>query len=89
MLEDGEGEPADAKEALYWFNRAADHGSGDGVFNIARLCDSSFKNALGTQEDAQLALKLYKKAAAMGVVEAELKVKKIQTLQRFIYRSTL
>ncbi len=84
MLEDGEGEPEDLKEAAYWFNRAADHGSADAVYNCARMYDDRCK-ILGQDDAQQTALKLYKKAASMGVVEASLKVKKIKTMQRLRY----
>ena len=84
MLEDGEGEVEDIEESLYWYNRSAEHGNGDAVYNIARLYDNSVKGAATLEQNPQLALQLYKKAAVMGVIEAEIKAKKIENLQRLL-----
>jgi len=55
----GQGLPADASQALAWYQRAADLGDCAAQFNLG----SMYANAQGTAQDYGLALQWYRAAA--------------------------
>ena len=56
---DGLGVEKDLSKALYWTQRAAEHGDRDGQFNLAWF----YEEAIGVKQDMEKAKYWYKKAA--------------------------
>ena len=54
----GRGVKQDHKKAAYWFKKAADNGSTEGMFNLALISES----AVGTRRNLALAARLYLQA---------------------------
>ena len=65
-LGDEEGLPADYKEALIWFKKAAEMGNTDAMINIGDM----YKEGYGVPEDYSEAMRWYKKAAELGDTDA-------------------
>ena len=56
---EGLGVEKDLSKALYWTERAAEHGDRDGQYNLAWFCDEG----IGTEKDAEKAKYWYGQAA--------------------------
>ncbi|MGN0750366.1 MAG: hypothetical protein ACI4LS_07745 [Treponema sp.] len=60
------------KIAFYWFNRSANNGNGNAIYEVAKRYDEG----LGVEKNADLAQTYYKKAyITYGILEAQKKIK--------------
>ena len=60
------------KIAFYWFNRSANNGNGNAIYEVANRYDEG----LGVEKDADLAQTYYKKAyITYGILDAQKKIK--------------
>ena len=69
----GEGAPQNEKKAYEYINAAATKGHGGAIYALA----SMYEKGAGVKEDKEKAIELYQKAAALGIKEAEKKLKKM------------
>jgi len=70
MYENGKGVKQDFKEALKWFQKAADQGGPEAQTNVG----STYYEGKGVKQDFKEALKWYKKAADQGFPRAQFNV---------------
>ena len=63
----GRGVKQDHKKAAYWYRKAAESGSADGMFNYALISESG----VGTRRNTARALRLYLQAANTGHLQAQ------------------
>ena len=67
MYDSGEGVPQDRRQALYWYQRAAELGDAGGMFNVA----VSYDSGTGVSRDSVAAAHWYARAAARHFGRAE------------------
>ncbi|GAB5361915.1 hypothetical protein AAMO2058_000753900 [Amorphochlora amoebiformis] len=74
MYEEGHGVEADEKRARYFYERAAQNGSGDGMVNLSIFYE--FGKG-GLKKDKKMALELLEKASLLGSFQAKVKMVKL------------
>jgi uncharacterized protein len=67
-LATGEETEVDRKQAIYWYQRAADSGSSEALYNLAMM----YLFGEGVEEDTQRAVDMLSKAAIDGSTDANL-----------------
>ena len=76
MNEQGRGvDKADASEAVRWYRSGADAGYPNSIYNLGRM----YENGTGVPTDVNEAIKLYQKAAGLGIKEAKDRLDRIRT----------
>jgi hypothetical protein len=73
MYYNGNGVIQDYKQAVAWYQKAADQGNAGAQYNLGFM----YKNGYGVNKDSKQAVAWYQKAADQGDVDAKQALKKL------------